>query len=205
MKKILTIILSFLLITSTISVPVTFAVTEDCTVDGITTTNGTVINQYMMNGGLKTTDNLLYQAFPKKVFTKNSSYSSDKQHIKYGTNTGSNGQNAYTFSGSNTILNFNTSFIELTNGEIDLITDNDLRLDEDVWNRSKTNNYMVIEYDLGSDVELDKFYVCWTNPTTSDKSRICSGRNDRLQGNYGGGSAWWCGARAPWRDCNHGC
>ena len=175
MKKILTLLLSCVLIFSSMSVPVAFAATEDCTVDGITTTSGTDVNQYMMNGGLKTTDNLLYQAFPKKVFTKNSSYSSDKQHIKYGTNTGSNGQNAYTFSGSNTILNFNASFIELTNGEIDLITDNDLRLDEDVWNRSKTNSYMVIEYDLGSNVELDKFYVCWTNPTTSDKSRICGG------------------------------
>ena len=172
MKKLITLTLIMSLIITMISLPINFVSAAECTVEGTTTTSETITNQYMMNGGLKTADNLLYQAFPKKVFTKNSSYSSDNHLIKYVTNTGSNGTNAYTFSGNNTILNANANFIELTNGEIDLITDNDLNIDSGVWNRTATNNYMVIEYDLGCDVELDKFYVCWTNSTNSGDSRI---------------------------------
>ena len=93
----------------------------------------------MMNGGLKSEVYLLYGAFPIKVFTKNSSYASDKHFLKFRTKTGINGENFYTFTGSNSnIVNSVKNLIELTNGAIDLITDNDLNLDSGVWNRSKS-------------------------------------------------------------------
>ncbi len=177
MKKLFSFMLMICMLFTMLMVPVGAASLE-CSVDGCTTTNIDITNQYMMDGKLQTGSNLLYNAMPRRIYTNCSAYSSEKNFIKYSTNTGTNGVNSYTYIGDNTTIynsgKYNT-FLELTNGEIDMITDNDLNLEEEIWNRSYSNQYMGLEYDLGGEVALDKFYVCWTNQSTAGFERICRG------------------------------
>lgn len=172
MKKVISLILTLCVCFTVISIPIQVNAAS-ATTEGYTTTDINLTEQYMMNGELATENNLLYRTTPHRIYTMCNTYSAEKNHLKYSTNNATDGVNSYTFSGSDATVAFYKKVVELTNGEIDIITDNDLEIDTAIW--SSTSKYLGLEYDLGSEVTLDKFYICWTNNNTVGYERICRG------------------------------
>ena len=80
MRKIISLVATLCIFCTMVAVPIN-AASADCTVEGCTTTDITLTNQYMMDGKLQTESNLLYNAMPRRIYTNCSAYSSEKDFI----------------------------------------------------------------------------------------------------------------------------
>ncbi len=165
-KKLLALTLSLCLVLSLFST-VGFTASAAATVTRFSSTSDSEIAQFMMGNDISTNKNLLFGAFPKQVYS--SSGSSTTKYYAEATNTGSNGSNSYTRTGSNSKNHIAATFA-LTDG-LAPTADNDIAFASNIW--SASSHHITFEYDLGDVCNLNDFYVCFSSRSKGDE-RIVS-------------------------------
>lgn len=176
-KRILSLVLSFSVLISAFSCCFTAlaATQSEATMTGKSTSNSAEVAEFMMGDDLATQNNLLYGSTPRRVYTWCSSYSAEKEFVRYAKNTGSNGTNSYDITPYSQFLNLDRIY-ELTNGSINVEADNDIDLDNSIWASANAEHYLGIEWDLGSSITLESFYIFWSHRGEGDE-RIARGFN----------------------------